>query len=197
MNKNPTVYLDMDGVLVDFVGGLHLALGLYYDPVTYPYKRGDYEMFPYAVEATKGRHTMDSLIQACRTVPFWANLSWDRRGRAIMRIVERYTDQAYLASYPMDHHDAWVGKLHWVDEHLPGYKSRLILMTAHKQLLARPGAILIDDRDDNISQFIEAGGQGYLVPQPWNSKHELFDSETDWLPDFELWMKNACKTTSS
>ena len=196
MNK-PIVYLDMDGVIVDFVSGLHRALGLYYIPELYPYKRGQYDMFPAAVLATQGRHTMDSLYRICHTAPFWARMGWDRHGQLLKGIVEKHADQVYIASYPMDHPDAWVGKLHWINENMPAYKTKLILMTAHKEILARPDAILVDDRDDNIDKFVAAGGQGYLVPQPWNSKYAVFDSETDWLPDFDLWMKNACKTILS
>ena len=192
-----TVFLDMDGVLVDFVGGLHRGLGLHYNCELYPYKAGQYDMFPSAVAATKGRHTLDSLHRLCYTAPFWANMKWDRRGREILATIEKHTDQVYLASYPMDHPEAWAGKLWWVGENMPAYKTKLLLMTAHKHILARPDAVIIDDRDDNVDKFISAGGKGYLIPQPWNSKHEIFDSETNWMSDFDLWMKNACKTTLS
>jgi 5'(3')-deoxyribonucleotidase len=192
-----TVFLDMDGVLVDFVGGLHRALGLYYNQELYPYKAGCYDMFPAAVAASRGRHTMDSLHRACYSAPFWARMKWDRRGREILGICEACSTDVYLASYPMDHPEAWAGKLWWINENMPAYKTRVMLMTVHKQILARPNTILIDDRDDNVDKFIAAGGEAYLIPQPWNSKYEIFDSETDWMPDFDLWMKTACKTTLS
>ena len=113
----------------------------------------------------------------------------------MLEIVESCSDEVYLASYPMDHTDAWVGKLKWIDKHLPQYNKRVILMTAHKKLLARPDAILLDDRDDNIDQFCAVGGHGWLIPQPWNTKHDICNR--DWTVLLESWMKMACKMTSN
>ena len=195
MNKKPIVYLDMDGVIVDFVSGLHRALGLPYSVKEYPHPAGVYEMFPHAVSATVGRHTMESLLAGCSTVSFWENLRWDPLGGEILEIIESYGDEIYLTSYPMKDPCTWLGKLRWIDKHIPQYNNKVILMTAHKQLLAKPGTILVDDRDDNVDKFCAAGGSGYLVPQPWNSAHKKYSS--NWLVHFDLWMKSVCKTTST
>ena len=39
-----------------------------------------------------------------------------------------------------------------------------------KELNAKSGAILIDDSDDNIRKYREAGGTAILFPQPWNER---------------------------
>ena len=195
MNQKPIVFLDMDGVLVDFVGGLQRALGLPYDAAKYPYKHGNYEMFPEAVAATNGRHTMDSLIKECHTIRFWEDLKWERRGSDVLEIVESYSDQVYLTSYPMKDPVAWLGKLRWIERCLPQYMNKVILMTVHKRLLANPNAILLDDRDDNVDQFCAAGGHGWLIPQPWNTQHAICDR--DWTVLLESWMKCACKMISN
>ena len=189
--EKPVVCMDLDGVLVDFVGGLHRALGLNYDVADYPYPAGKYEMFPDAIAATRGRHTLDSLTQACHTSSFWENLLWDPLGKQLLSIVEKYSDNIYLVSYPMNHTEAWVGKLRWIAKNLPSYQNRVILMTAHKKLLANPRAIIIDDRDDNVDKFVDAGGAGFLVPQMWNSKHRY--SHSDWTVLLDSWMNCACK----
>lgn len=189
----PTICLDMDGVLVDFVGGLQRALGLPYDPDHYPYVPGRYEMFTEAVVATEGRHSMSSLLALCHEAKFWRDMTWDKHGADILEILESYTENIYLTSYPMEAPAAWAGKLEWIQYHLPHYRNRIILMTADKALLARPGAIIIDDRDDNVDKFCAAGGAGYLIPQPWNSKHKLCRSA--WISDLDKWMKSICATT--
>ena len=189
------IFVDLDGVLVNFVGGLHRALGLGHDPELYPYKRGNYNMFPDVVTATKGRHTMDSLLNACRAVAFWENLDWDPRGNRILEILCKHTDDIYLASYPMDYYGSWVGKLKWINKYLPTYNSRVILLTAPKHFLAKPNTILIDDCDKNVEEFAAAGGMSYLTPQPWNSKHA--SCNCDWTELLESWMKKACKMISN
>lgn len=37
-----------------------------------------------------------------------------------------------------------------------------------KELNAKSGAILIDDSDENVLKYREAGGNAILFPQPWN-----------------------------
>lgn len=45
-----------------------------------------------------------------------------------------------------------------------------------KSCLAHPDSILIDDCDENVDKFNDAGGKAILVPQDWNSSYKLFDN---------------------
>ena len=193
--SKPIVYLDMDGVLVDFVGGAHKELGIPYDADNYPHPKGKYEMFPDLIAATNGRHTLDSFISSCYTIRLWEDLKWDRHGSNVLEIVESYSDEVYLTSLPMKDPVAWLGKLRWIEKHLPQYLNKVILMTAHKQLLAKPNTILLDDSDKNVDQFTAAGGFAWLIPQPWNTQHAICDR--DWTVLLESWMKSACKMISN
>lgn len=48
-------------------------------------------------------------------------------------------------------------------------KIPVIVMTHdQKHLLAGPGRILIDDKNENVDSFRAAGGDAFLWPQPWN-----------------------------
>jgi len=47
------------------------------------------------------------------------------------------------------------------------------ILTREKHLLARKGAVLIDDSDANVDAFNRGGGRGILFPQVWNSKYRL------------------------
>jgi len=64
--------------------------------------------------------------------------------------------------------DYMVGKLEWIHRHFPRWMAQQYVITPHKYLLARPDALLIDDNPAHIRAFIREGGQGLLVPRPWN-----------------------------
>ncbi len=46
-----------------------------------------------------------------------------------------------------------------------------------KWALARPGAILIDDRDANCQKIEHHEGQAIVFPQPWNSRFPCCDDD--------------------
>ena len=51
-----------------------------------------------------------------------------------------------------------------------GKSFRDYFVGAPKQFCARPGAVLIDDFDDNCVAFREHGGRAIVFPQPWNCR---------------------------
>ena len=59
------------------------------------------------------------------------------------------------------------GKMMWIDRVMPDMKGKVII-TEHKHLLAAPGRVLYDDRDENIDAWERYGGIGRLVPRLWN-----------------------------
>lgn len=68
--------------------------------------------------------------------------------------------------------ECYAGKLEWVKMNIPHMQNRIIT-TEYKHLLAAPGRILYDDRDEHIVAWEKAGGIGRLVPRLWNSGHEM------------------------
>jgi hypothetical protein len=46
-------------------------------------------------------------------------------------------------------------------------------LTPHKEIFAMPGVALVDDRDDNVRKFRDAGGEAVLLPALHNSAHCL------------------------
>ena len=176
------VFLDMDGVLVDFIGGLHRALGVSYDPNKYPYPVSKYEMFEDLCYRTEGRVSMDNLYRACDPAEFWSNLEWDPMGKAIRTaiLVEMGSwNNVVICTSPMATPDAWKGKVEWLNRNIPEVKN-ISITTAPKHLYAKAGHVLIDDKDSNVAQFKEHGGAAFLVPQPWNNDRELYN--TDYIP---------------
>lgn len=157
---DPVIYLDMDGVLVQFVEGV---LRLFERPellATWP--KGEYRM-----SRVMGvpRAAMWAGIDAGGAA-WWANLEpypWTRT------LAEQLGEVAevVIVSDPSGRGSAVAGKLHWLDVHLPQLAGDY-LFGPRKELLARPGALLIDDCAAHVARFINAGGRAVLFPQPWN-----------------------------
>ena len=183
------VMLDMDGVLVDFVGGLHKALGVPYDYDHYPYEKNKWNMFGDIQRPTgEGSYSFEE-IDACCTAEFWENLKWMPDGHDILRVVYEKVkaERIYLLTTPMPNVESASGKVAWIRKNLPGYEKRLIITRASKGILATPNRLLIDDRDKNVDEFADGGGSGIIVPRPWNRCYSIPIQPSKWV---EKWVEN-------
>lgn len=157
------VYCDLDGVLVDFNKSATAIIGVKSPPKKWHW----YEDIENGFERVNN---------AC-TVDFWQNLGWMHDGHDILRLITAIVkpEQIYLLTTPMPNPESATGKTLWVERHLPEYKKRLIITQAPKSLFAKPDTLLIDDKTENIDEFIEAGGYGLLIPRPWNIDYGMAD----------------------
>ena len=168
----------MDGVLVDFIGGLHRALNLPWDPDNYRYTPGQYDCFDEIV-----KHNPDKLRSVAPIYltsdkrEFWANLEWEKFGRKYLEVAQRFKVPIYIFTKPMLRPEAWAGKVDWLQKHIKNGTHGTIIASGPKHLLAKPGHVLIDDKDENVDEFRANGGQAYLIPQPWNSAHAAAGSD--------------------
>jgi hypothetical protein len=88
---------------------------------------------------------------------FWIKLKWMPDGKQLWSYIDKYNPK--LLSAPSRDESSKIGKFVWVKRNMPGTK--LILRAAEqKQQFAKPNAILIDDRVDNIQRWKDAGGIG-------------------------------------
>ena len=157
------IYLDMDGVMVDFFTGVNEIFNIPKPPHKYNWFE-DYNV------------SREQLNVVCGA-RFFSNLDWMSDGREIEEAVRCTfgSENVYLVTLPMPNSESWMGKVEWVNKHLSLYHKQLIISTAPKSLLAGPDTLLIDDKDQNIEEFRAAGGQGILVPRPWNELHGWAD----------------------
>lgn len=163
-----TIFLDLDGVITDFVGGVCRAFN---KPNPYPSLTQDYTFWNAWPEISIKK------VDTVCTIDFWANLNWAHGGHDILRMVLDHfkPEQVYLVTRPMPNPGSYTGKAFWVQKHLPKYSKRLIITQAPKSLLAKPDTLLIDDKDENVDEFVKAGGKAILVPRPWNELHGWAD----------------------
>jgi len=173
------VFLDLDGVLVDFVGGVHNALGLPYRYDEYPYEKGKWNMLgDVGGKFWDGKFPF-SVVNGLCSQEFWSNLAWMHDGWRLLHgragIMSKFDDITILTA-PMPNPGSWTGKYLWVEKNMPAkFLKNIIMSVVPKSLLAGPDTLLIDDKDENIAEFVAAGGCGILVPRPWNELHGWAD----------------------
>lgn len=155
------IFVDMDGVLVDFVGGVSRMLG-----IEYPAKYG--EIGPWDIGKAFGVDPDD--IWPRLQFLFWSNLDplpWCidllmmcelAVGMGNVSILTTQCGSEFCSS----------GKENWVRERLPKRFLESIIITKDKHLVAARDRILIDDNEENIDAWNMAGGFGVLFPAPWN-----------------------------
>ena len=149
-NKNEVmdykIYLDMDGVLVDFDQQFKDLTG----------------MAPRDFEAKHGSKGFWEAIETAG-VGFWRGMKWMPGGEELYNRVAKY-DHALLSS-PSRSETSKIGKRLWRRDKTPSTK--LILSRSYlKKNYASPLSILIDDRESNIKQWEDAGGIGILYISP-------------------------------
>jgi 5'(3')-deoxyribonucleotidase len=169
------VLMDMDGVLVDFVGGICRAHG---------------REWPYHDRKNLGEYDTAKVIgmapekfwRPCNRQEFWEQLEWTEDGTEILDAAEKLLgpENVYLLTSPTISAGAYAGKFAWVEQNLPHYKRRL-LMGACKHLCALEGTVLVDDSDKNVEDFRRAGGEAILVPRPWNANYECSTFAAQWV----------------
>lgn len=160
------ILLDMDGVLVDFIGG---ACDIHN------------KNNPYTNKHNYGKHRIDKLLgleldDFWKPLDhgFWAELKWMEDGVKIISLIEhKFGDENItLLTSPSECPGAASGKMEWVQQRLPDY-SRRVMIGAQKHLCANANSILIDDCAENCHKFRIAGGHAILVPRPWNCLHRM------------------------
>ena len=192
MSTEPIIYLDLDGVFADFLTGQHVAHGVEYDVLNYPYPRGLWDMFAYGPCPI----TWESANRAS-TESFWASLPWVPESHVLYnRLMAKFhRESVAILTNPMMNPGSYGGKARWVRQHMRPLYTRLIMSKRPKGefVQGNESAVLIDDCDKNVDGFIKAGGYAILVPRPWNSNHHLFnkdDTGNDYVLDrVQKWIR--------
>jgi 5'(3')-deoxyribonucleotidase len=162
-------YIDMDGVLVDFVEGVCKAKN-----VENPYTTSTFR--EYGIEKVLGKDIWEGLEE-----DFWANLPKSQIADDVIKVCTDFfgKDHCYIATSPTLNVGCASGKKAWIKKYYPELYEKVIIIK-EKSLLAKPTSILVDDSDVKIGDFRLAGGYGYLIGRPWNT------TKTSLPPEIEL-----------
>jgi len=140
MEEKYKLFVDMDGVIVDFRRGYHDLTG---------------------VDLGRTFHDDDRFWDPINKAGynFWINLKWMPDGKKLWNYVSKYNPE--ILSAPSRQDESRVAKHEWIKREIPG--AHLILRTAkNKKEFACLHCILIDDLPKNIDAWKEAGGIGIL-----------------------------------
>jgi len=101
---------------------------------------------------------------------FWSEIKPYAHMQELVSIVEQYDPNfTILTSLSPKRSFGIRGKYIWLQKHLPkAVKRGVLFCNYNKGMVAHPEAVLIDDSDRLIDQFVKAEGNAILFPQLWN-----------------------------
>ncbi len=172
------IILDMDGVIVDWMRGIHKAMGWNYVP------ENETSWTFYKNHGV----TIKDLEEKC-SHGFWCRLPWMPDGVEIFNLLEALygKENIYLVSHQLTptNFGGTSGKQSWVLKEIGSdYINRLFVTTASKSIFAcDKDCILVDDRPENCDEFIAAGGSAILVPAYHNKNRDWCNQRVDFIEE--------------
>jgi len=152
-DDKPIVYLDMDGVLADFFGGVEKLYGVsHWKELT----------------ADKTKDLKKEVIDRITGTDFFATLPKFPTADGLIDLVKKFTGGTFsINTSPLrgDHENSGKYKKVWIKNNIEAPAE--IIVTGRKETYAKDKAsgtpnILIDDRPINIQKWQAAGGYGIL-----------------------------------
>jgi 5'(3')-deoxyribonucleotidase len=173
MNRH--IFLDMDGVLSDFLAGalkvLNREYGKDYKPSQYAELHGRF-----GINELYGISVKDFWRVLHAEPFFWVELPITPYGEKLFYWLEGIAPVT-VVTCPSDDPSCAEQKLVWLTNHL-GIKPSDVMLCCKKHLLAGNG-LLIDDYHKFADEFTAAGGEAILVPSEWNNADVSFKMVVD------------------
>ena len=163
----PTVYLDMDGVLADFFGGVEKMYGVeHWKELT----------------NDKTKDLKKEVIDRITGTDFFATLPKFSTADALIDMVQKFTGGKFsINTSPLrgDHENSGKYKKLWIQNNIE--QPDEIIVTGRKESYATDKAsgtpnILIDDRPVNVQKWQAAGGYGILYQANRDSLSKVQDA---------------------
>jgi hypothetical protein len=165
------IFLDMDGVVVDFIRPAIRIHSRNPDDVIANWPQGEFD-----VASVLGITTREfwAPISAAGW-RWWVNLPVLPWAEELMNVVNEFAGEDWLfASSPSRSPQSASGKVRWLqNRYTESFRS--YMLGEHKHLFAKPGHVLIDDREESVIKFREHSGHAVLFPQPWNQLGAMTD----------------------
>ena len=157
----------MDEVLVDFVSGACEIHGTTREELTKKWPVGHW-----SIVEVLGLFKSEFWNRINKEgEDFWFNLKPLPWCNDLLELVKSTTDDWHIVTAPSMAISCYSGKVRWLKTYFnPGFDRFVI--TPHKYLFAQPGIVLIDDREENVLDFVKSGGEGLVFPTHGNRFHE-------------------------
>lgn len=153
------IFLDMDGVCVDFTGGVEMLFEL---PPGSLKKRGVYQLHE------RLGISEAELLEEVDNGAFWLDLPELPWLDELRDFLHPHRDRLYLLTSPMPHAECYRDKVVWAMRHGLVSSMGRVIITPHKHLLAKPGRLLIDDLPAHCNLWTAHGGTSLLFPAEHN-----------------------------
>ena len=171
MDGKPTVYLDMDGVLADFFGGVEKMYGVEH------WKQ---------LTNDKTKDLKKEVIDRITGTDFFATLPKFQSADALIDMVQEFTGGKFsINTSPLrgDNENSGKYKKVWISNNIE--QPDEIIVTGRKETYAKDKGtgtpnILIDDRPINIQRWQSAGGYGIL----YQANRDSLDKVKKGLEDY-------------
>lgn len=146
LSKKSEIYVDMDGVLVDFFGAWTKLMGV----------KNWKDISNINVGLDKIRSTKD----------FWTNLKPTANADNLLGIIKTIKGNYNILSAPLaDDHRVEPSKREWVKKHLKAFPPDEVIITSNKKQYAVQSDgtpnVLIDDFGQNVAKWEASGGVGF------------------------------------
>lgn len=172
------LYLDVDGVLADFLGGCER---LFKRRVPRTEKSNWHFYRDWGLTDTSFWNRIHKAGQK-----FWENLEVLESGRILVKTLERVYRRHFdivLATAVAPFPEALAGRMAWLRKHFPQYAGRTIFIASElKHRLAAPGRVLIDDNEDTCRQWELLGGKAIVWPAITNNNWIFIGKDGDDIP---------------
>lgn len=170
--NNYVLYVDLDGVLVDFDKGYEKLTGVH----THHADRQGSDIF-----WDLYRKGIDNSGKTEKQ--YWEELEWTSDGQVLWDYLKKYNPHILTAPsvnpdlpktdrYNISHNESMQGKTEWV-KRLDNMNKLYFKATSYKKELAKSNRILIDDRKPTIEGWIEKGGIGIFHTSTENTILQL------------------------
>lgn len=134
------IYCDMDGVICDFNTGFEEKFGIH----------------PQSVSFWKRWYLVHSMPD------YWTTLPKMKNADILMSYLKNFDFSILTAAPIIGHYAASSGKKEWLKEHFDITSNVICCLKQNKRNYCKKGDILIDDLEDNIKSWEDAGGIGIL-----------------------------------
>jgi 5'(3')-deoxyribonucleotidase len=166
MNKR--IYLDMDGVLVNWTKHYE-KWAREHTSTTHP---------NYDAMTALNRHKYAHCEYTRRFGKnFWATIPWMEWGKELYNYCSSLCD-TYILTAPSNHGSSAHGKMEWINRELRNTK---FIITPNKYLLANSNSLLIDDTDKKVKSFLDNGGCAFLFKEDGSNLSECYKTIDDFL----------------
>lgn len=163
------IFLDVDGVLANFVAGACAAHERSESETLAGWPRGTYDIVDvWGMTQEEFWSPIDAAGE-----DFWAELPLLPHAHDLVDGLSRLGRVVLLTS-PSKHPGSHSGKCMWIQKHF-GREHREYLIGPAKSSCAHRDAVLVDDYDRNVDDFVKHGGWGILFPRIWNRRHAIHD----------------------